>query len=484
MHRVLIVDDEPWVAFGIANLIDWKAFDFQVIGEAYDGLSAWERIEVEQPELVVSDIRMPGLDGLELLERIHDRQLDIRVVLVSGYADFQYAQKAIRLGAFDYLLKQIDKHKLEETVRRLTDDLQSRRQAMRELDLFLDDLFDLLEPDNRVTVGDFLENRGIHTDLPHLRFLNCLFPEATTALAATGATPAEPLQAIRLRTGQNKLSVLLFYDEQQYPLDFLNYISGNLADARHIGISSRGNSAASLSRLYQEADIAMFSSAFYGAGQVMRYKPKEISPELRRSVLNLEIFIKESNREEIARRISLIGETCKQQLVSVDEVAILYNQIISLLFKYHGHSGGTADLDLLSYDNVSRYYSSPNDLFGRLIDFFEHASEEKVYLPSGQAKRILEYIDESFTEDLLLSDVARKFRISIGYVSSLIKRETGSTYTDYVTAKRLALARELLADPSLSIQDIVQRVGYKDYFHFNKLFKKHLGVTPSKYRKL
>ena len=100
------------------------------------------------------------------------------------------------------------------------------------------------------------------------------------------------------------------------------------------------------------------------------------------------------------------------------------------------------------------------------------------------AKKIIDHIDASFTEDILLGDLSKQFNISLGYLSTLIKKETGITYTDYVTNKRLGLAKELLNGSSLSVHEIVERVGYKDYFHFNKLFKKYCGITPSKYRKI
>jgi two-component system response regulator YesN len=99
-------------------------------------------------------------------------------------------------------------------------------------------------------------------------------------------------------------------------------------------------------------------------------------------------------------------------------------------------------------------------------------------------RKIIEYIDSSFTEDFMLVDVAKKFNITVGYVSALIKKETGKTYMEYVMNKRLNLAKELLQNTSLSIQVIVDRVGYRDYFHFNKIFKKYFGITPGKFRKL
>lgn len=483
VYRVLIVDDEPWIAYGIANLIDWEAFGFRVMGEIYNGQSAWDLIDKERPDLVISDIRMPGLDGIQLLEKIHVAQLPTKVVLVSGYADFVYAQQAIRYGAFEYLLKQIEKDQLEATVQRLAEYLARDGQAARELDMFLDDLFDLLEPDNRVTVGSYLDQRRLSSRYSDYRFLNCLFLDSTNTRSEIEEASFQSLKELRFRTGQNKLSVLLLYDEAKDPLDFLSYISNNLGGASYIGISGIGTTNTLLSRLYQEADIAMFSAQFYRNEQTVRYKPMELWPDLRKDILHLELAIKECNRKVIASQISRIAEGCKQNKVGIDRVAVIYNQIVALQYKYGGRSG-ESQLEPLSYESLARLHLTFDDLFGSLVETLTNATEGESGIPSGLTKQILEYIDSNYTQELLLSDIATLFRISLGYVSSLIKRETGSTYTDYIADKRLHMARALLSDPSLSIQDIVQKVGYKDYFHFNKLFKKHYGITPSKYRKL
>ncbi|MDF9841688.1 MULTISPECIES: response regulator [unclassified Paenibacillus] len=485
MRKVLIVDDEPWVAYGISQLIDWESLGFQVIGEAYDGVSAWQRVLQEQPELVISDIRMPGLDGLELLEHIQKSGLSTQVVLISGYADFSYAQQAIRYGAFDYLLKQVEQDQLKDTAKRVGEYIDARKQpAAGELDLLLDELFELLDPDNRVTIAGFMENRQLSTRFPHFRFINCLFAEASTDWPAlTSPAAAGHIQEARMRTGHNKLSILLMYDEDNYPLDLLTYISDYLQYAEWTGISSQGLPETPLARLHQEADIALFSSALYRTEQVLRYKPASPPADLRKTLLRLEVSIKERNMDDIAADTASIAAVCRSCLLPADQTAFVYNQIVSLYYKYCGSSWDSGP-ELLTYENIARQHCTLEELFARLASGFENAAGEPAVNPSGLAKRVLDYINESFTEDLLLSEVARNFRLSIGYASALVKRETGSTYTEYVAAKRLQLARQLLADPELSVHEIVQRTGYKDYFHFNKLFKKHFGVTPSKYRKL
>ncbi|WP_169082470.1 response regulator [Paenibacillus sp. PL91] len=486
MYNVLIVDDEPWVAYGITHVIDWTSLGYNVIGEAHDGLSALQIIKEKKPELIISDIRMPGLDGIELLEQINLLQLETKVILISGYADFEYAQKALRLGAFDYLLKQVDKIKLTESVGRLSELLQQEREAAKGLDLFLDELFEWLEPDNRMTIGAILANKGVETPFPDYRFLNCLYSSQLPAasLAKDGTFELEGVIAIKVRTGLHKQSILLNYDESKYPLHFLNYMTDYLLDAQYIGISSLGQLTTPVARLYQESDIAVCTAALHQGAQMLTYKPFELSPQIRKGMLNLEVSIKEKTLEQIVSLLDRLCGTCKEQNLYIDQIAMIYNQIVSIIYKYHGGSNRIVEIEHLHYEHIARYYSSAESLFDRIKSSFDLLMDEEVHIHNVQVEKILEYIDSRFTEDLLFSDIAKHFKISIGYLSTLIKKETGMTYSDYIMNKRLSMAKELLVDASLSIQDIVQRVGYKDYFHFNKLFKKQFGITPSKYRKL
>lgn len=484
MYKVLIVDDEPWVAYGLAHLIDWESMGFQIIGEANDGLTALAIIKEQRPQLIVSDIRMPGLDGIELLRQIKENGLEAKVILVSGYAEFQYAQQALRLGAYDYLLKQVDKNKLTETIERLTTTLRKQEQATIEREVMLDDLFEWLEPDNTLTIGNFLANKSIATDYPHFRFLSSTYTVQPSSLYKEGIVKNPHLDMIRLRTGQYKIADLLCYDESKTPLQLLNYITEQLDEAQYIGISSIGLFSTPISKLFQEADVAMCSTLFRRGDKVLAYKPQELSSDFQKLLIQLEQAIKEQAQEKIDGLLTAMRIDAEEQLLSIDQLAILYNQIVSMIYKYYGHTGRVYEAEHLQYDGIIRQYGSIDQLFQRLKAFFEQLSESDIHIHNVQIEKVISYIDNHYTEDLVLSEIAKHFKISTSYLSSLIKKETGATYSDYMMNKRLGMAKRLLNDPDLSIHDVVQRVGYKDYFHFNKLFKKHFGITPSKYRKL
>ncbi|MBD2871041.1 response regulator transcription factor [Paenibacillus arenilitoris] len=484
MDSVLIVDDEPWVAKGLNVLIDWESLGYTVIGEAYDGIDAMEAIEKQKPDVVISDIRMPGLNGIELLESIRLQGLQTKVILVSGFAEFDYAQKALQLGAFDYLLKQVDRNTLTETLLRLKMELEKRHIGKREPELHLEDLFELLEPDNNIKISNFMINREMEFEFPHYRFISCLYLHSSASDAVIEQATQNGIQWIRFRTGQNKTSYLVNYDEQKSPADLLDFISGSLDSAHYMGISGIGLYSTPIGKLYQESDIALSSSSFLQAQRMTEYKSTDHIAELSKLVLKIELAIKGYKRDIIRQGLNELSEECEKRSMLIDQISAVYNQIVLFVYKYYGNSDFAQGLEYLTYSQIVRSCESVRQLFERIGVIFAQQSDEEMLLSKETVKKIIDKIDSSYTEDISLSMLSRQFNVSLGYLSALIKKETGTNYTDYVVAMRLNLAKELLSDESLSIQDIVERVGYKDYFHFNKLFKKHFGITPSKHRKI
>ena len=137
MYDVFLADDEVWVIIGIKKMIEKMGLPLRIVGEAHNGIVALEEIELKKPDIVIADIRMPGLDGLQLLEKIHEKKLSIKMILISGYAEFEYAQKGLRLGASDYLLKPVETEQLRKTLKNVLQEkgeLKEKEQEEKVLD--------------------------------------------------------------------------------------------------------------------------------------------------------------------------------------------------------------------------------------------------------------------------------------------------------------------------------------------------------------
>ena len=130
MYRVVLADDEKWSLYGLSQMICWADYQCEICGMAYDGLSALDLCRREKPDLLISDIRMPGMDGLELTRCIALEMPRTTVILITGYSDLKYAQQALRLGVFDFLLKQITPGDLDQMLRRYQDNMQKTARAL------------------------------------------------------------------------------------------------------------------------------------------------------------------------------------------------------------------------------------------------------------------------------------------------------------------------------------------------------------------
>ncbi|CAM4012136.1 response regulator [Cohnella lubricantis] len=487
MYSVLIVDDEPWVAYGIRALIDWDSLGFSIIGEAHNGEQALELITERKPSVVISDIRMPKLNGIELLESISKMGLHTKVVFISGYAEFEYAQQAITFGAYAYLLKQVRKQELTDTLLRLKKELINKKNGRKELDLLLEDLFDLFRPSSTITIGNFLTNRGINFKYSNYRFISSLYPQSTEWEVGDELDADDPeptIQWICFRTGQRKLTYLVNYDEAIHPYAHLDVISTKLAEAEFIGISSIGLYSSMIGKLYEESDIAAATSKLWHDQRETEYQASDYLNALVKTIYQIELNVKEQRHQHIKQALDDLCSECKERRIMLDQLSITYNQIVSLFYKYYGDCERTQGIEYMSYSQMANSINSVEQLFDRFKEVFDQHPSEEMLISNDAVKKIIRYLDANFTEDISLGEWAKHFNVSIGYLSAQIKKETGTTYLDHIVSKRLNKAKELLASTTLTVQEVVERVGYKDYFHFTKLFKKKYGITPSKYRKL
>jgi two-component system response regulator YesN len=484
MYSVLIVDDEPWVVYGIKMLVEWEELGFTVIGEAYNGLDALKIIIDKKPDVVITDIRMSGLDGIELLEQISKMQIDTKVVLISGYAEFEYAQKAVKLGAFDYLLKQIEKENLVDVLNRIRNTLDGKSQLSVKWNMFIEDLFELVRPDGKKPVGNFLEKKELKFNLPNYRFISCYYQSDDILDVKEELLECKGAKIFRLRTGKNMISLLVNHDQKIDDNLIRTIIKEFSPDAEYIGISRTGFAFSPVSELYQESEIALYSTWFLQGRKFIEYGAATNEDILRRMLLNIELAIREQKLENVGILLDELCRECKDHEILIDRISMLYNHIVVLFQKYFFEQYDMGKMEYMDYYQIASYFKSIDQLFDMIKSFFEGKSGEEIKVSNEQVKKIIDYIDDNFTEDISLNFLSKKFCISTGYLSILIKKEIGRTYTDYIINKRLEMAKKLLKDDSMSVEEIVYRVGYKDYFHFNKLFKKYIGITPSKYRKM
>ena len=467
-YKVLLIDDEPWILYGMKKLADWGSFSFEVTEEAANGIQALDIIRQGDIDVAFSDIRMPGLDGMQLIEEIHRLKLRTKVVLVSGYAEFSYAKKALLYGVFDYLLKQVKKEDLENVLKRLKSELD-KEQKMIGNDNMLEQLSEVLISKSTITAGEFM--KFFISDLPFQNYCICHIQYKDPSVIRKIKND-QSVKAV-FRIGSNQALILENTDRQGVMTELPLGIKG--------GYCQTDQGTVSLLEIYQKTEIAFKTALFLNRDSLVEYKEKD-QRDIRIFMSSAEQILREKKGNDRKKVLDCYYKLCISGGLFIDQIVVLYNQLATLFYKYYSYK---KDSDVWNYLTEEQIFNE----FGNIQSFFSflygqlQAEEVTEGKTSSQVQHILHIIEHNYAEDIKLADISADYNLSIGHLSNMIKKETGMTFTEHITKKRIEESKKLLTDEKFSVIEVAEKVGYHDYFYFTKLFKKQTGISPSKFRK-
>ncbi len=534
LYRILLVDDEEEVRKAIIRNIEWEKLGFQMAQDAENGEDALEKIEQLKPDVIMTDIRMPYMDGLTLTKRIRQKYPSMKILIFSGYDDFEYAQQAIKLNVTEYILKPVNVEELTGILNRVRENLDEeiaqrrdvsmlRRRYLSSLpiirELFLNDLVQ-----GNVEEADIcpkLEEYGV--DILNARKLTAAVVSLEPEERLKGRDPS-PLQQERKLI---PISVRgLVEDRLRDYFRFTSFISAGgitfiaaidqdstqtglidlLADAckevqRILGITVTigvGYSTQRPERIgesYQSAVDALGYKAIVGTGGTIYINDMEpvsrgklqLNPK---DETELENRIKFGTPETIGEAVREIAGRMEDTRAHASQYQVyrfsLINCIMRLMQQY--------DMDL------RQIFDAEGDVI-RLMGSGHGREEFPVWLTrvacrmnefinrrrDNTARQVIEeakqYIQDHYQEpDLSVEMVCRQLHMSPAYFSTIFRKETGKTCVAYLTDVRLNRAVELLNQTSDKTYVIARKVGYQEQNYFSYVFKKKFGVSPTKYR--
>jgi two-component system response regulator YesN len=467
MYKVLIVDDESWVVESLKDLINWGQYGFEVVGQAASGGEALETIRELNPDVVFTDIRMPEMNGLELIRRGKTMGGAIRFVVVSGYAEFAYAQKALSYGAAAYCLKPFDEIEIGGVLVKLKETLDNTRSIREDMmQLLLDDSGGR----NQEKLLSMLEVQGI---------LNWI-EQGIVPVVVIGMSelPLPAGRVIKLITGTAKTAYLMS-EKQANELRSKGAENG-AEEILGIGLGNSLTDWREIRSAIEEADIAAYQCFIAGKPGVYTL-PLTRNTELKALMAEIHTAIGSKDNEIIQRNLERIDTLFREGVLTIRHAFEVYNLTISFLFDL-----GRKETILYSYEQLVRLFANVSEMIAEL----KSLADQYVRQMSSQAPEsknqtfnpILQYVTENYRRDLSLQDLANQFFMNPSYISQLFKKEVGETFTAYVARLRVAQACELLEKGNSTVQDIAEKIGYRDYFYFTRLFKKLTGQTPTQYR--
>lgn len=511
--KVLIVDDEVIIRTGLSTVINWEESGFTVLEPAASAEEALLRIPNERPEIIFTDIRMGGKSGLQMVHEVKKEYPDMEMIIISGFDEFAYAQQALREGASDYLLKTSRPDEIIQAALRAKQRLEYRKHEHEQVKAkeivvnrsFLRQLFTSSSNPNEQMVtelwrrypelcvkkgrqllqiwiitakGEDLE-KNHDSDVLH----------AAVGEMLTGLLPCEWLQ------WNQSLLLLVKIESENNGWDPVEWAIRKAEQALHFQIfAACGRSVEDAYQLREAMDTAVEASSYLwllSHEQSVRYEQIEDRKGLRmvcktEEETMLYTLLRAGSTEDLRIGIgSILARSKQDDQATPNSVQAYLHSLIMAGYRWLERAASS-----IGYSNVLLPGEDVNkvELAKRpeqtLMYHFEEIMKQYSRMVSGisPVQRALEYINENLEQSPSLSQVAKHVHMNPNYFSEVFKRETGQNYIEFVTQAKLRNAMVMLSETPAKISEVANRIGYEDIKHFNRIFKKFTGQTPSEYR--
>lgn len=495
--KTIVVEDEVLLMRNIEKKIKQADDAFEVIGCAYDGAEALKLIEKNVPDVVFTDIRMPIMDGLRLTEILKERYPQIYVVIVSGYDDFEYARKAIIYGVSNYLLKPVRAEELKETLEKLKEKIvvRSSEKAYALLDAGLHhknmaDLDrELCQYFEKKTFGFFLASVG-----------NLRLRTKSREDAARLDMWKKILRKERLRKyesyvfEENTNQCILLIENCENPQEIAQYLKRAGQMEAHTGIINiaYGQENVPWNKLQESLKTLrklLHENLRIGYGGIFPddISQKEYPPAVLPSVLqnHLQALLNSGNVSEIEKLLRQTAQQWEKEGHSQQWIEKMLHQIL-ILFQQNL---------FFSEEDYNQMFQNVFEILETVMDFEQSItgilSELIGWVRKNQTvpseieeaiEQMSQYIHKHYTETINLAELAEKYHFNHSYMTRLFKKLKGQAPIKLINSLRMADAREMLKNESLSVKEVSEALGFTDQHYFSRIFKEATGMTPKEYR--
>lgn len=520
MYKVVIIDDEPIVKIALKSIINWEENGFTIAGTASDGIEALELVQATQPDIVITDLKMPRMDGIALIQELNHANFPGEILVISNYDDFESVRAALVQGASNYILKvNIEAEPFLDALNELSEKLsqkktqhnqnfavpeaENKRAFFSNLKNYLEtDGFDSLDVSSPSCESMFPFSFGlISLNTNHVQNINMQLLIDTISETVPDVSEKE---IIPISTGL--LLVLLplknngIYKEtnnlNSLFLRISNALSLFLSASVSIVYENNARDAEELKQLYKECKDVLTLSFYGNLGLTLcsTLKPRHYMDSLYYKDFANEIH-KNNNAglEESFNRIEELIEQCKNNHVYPEIVKAFFDKTLDMLeYLNPSHSAETHEF-LCEKKEAIRSALNSKELYELVTDACLAIYAPVSGLAVGDVNNIrddikiaLDYINKNYCSKLTLEAIAENVGISTSYLSRVFKAETGQNISNYITKLKMEKAASLIkaANSETYLKEISYQVGIEDQLYFSRLFKKYFGVSPSEYKNL
>lgn len=524
MYKLFLVEDEIVTREGIRDSVDWESAGFQFVGDAPDGEAALPLIIEQHPDIVITDIKMPFMDGLELTRILKEQLPEIRVIILSGHDEFEFAKKAIPLEVSEYLLKPITREELLAALQSVARQIDRERQEQDHLldllaklhaqqELLQEKLLLRLITGGIDTTDAVEQSQRLHIAILAPAYLVMLLRFGTAGASPVDYTRHHSLRQAAVGAVRKNPDVLWFYKDldeliliikggPHSPLaEEAQFLSRLVTDALsvdpdcivQIGIGSRCERLTSLHESYSTAVAALARPGAPGEGvsEVERMDVRQLTDFPILTGESIEHYL---HVETLDGFDAFFEQTIEPLREAIEQSRVYRNyaftHAVFTCASFIRQMGGNAfhvlkDLDYLE-DRLSELHGI-GDFKARLMEFIAAAlafrDTQVLNLHSSLVWEAKAFLQDNFSNpDISLQMVADHVGMSASHFSRVFSQEIGQTYVEFLTGLRIERAKELLCTTNLRAYQIAEAVGYNDPHYFSAVFKRTMDCSPSEYR--
>ena len=531
--KVFLVEDEMVIRNGIVKSINWEKEGYRLVGEASDGELAYPMILKEKPDILLTDIKMPFMDGLELSRLVKQELPDTKILIFSGYDEFEYAKEAIRIGVTEYLLKPVSSEQLLEVMRRISKQIEQDREEREILRQYQEDMKENVERERQnffshvirgeVSIGEAVKNgKKYGMDLSAGFYSIILFkifstPEENIVsehiwkICEKIETKVDEIPyAYYFQRGIDGWVFLLtaeskeqMEERQKNLCDCLAEIMKNERKVEYFGgigkpverIRNLGQSFRDAERIFAERFTRQSNQFLSGFEKMDVYKDDEFQikdlGDVGKSREMIEKFLNNGTKEEleefmdtyfIRMKEDKLQSTLMRQYIIMDIYIVIMSFCEKIDAVNHDYQQETEKLKstIQNMNSVSEIRSYITYMLNQAIELRDSISKKRYADIIKAAEKMIS--EHYMSEEISLNSVADSVGMSPIYFSSVFSKESGKTFVEFLTETRMEKAKELLMCSALKTSEIGYEVGYKDPHYFSYIFKKTQGCSPKDYR--
>lgn len=511
-YRVMIADDEPIMRKAMQSLVNWEELECRLVHVASSGQEVMEQLKSEVPDILILDIQMPGMNGIDIARCVWEEKLEAKVILLTAYADFSYAQSAIKYDVVDYVIKTGAFEDLIRALEKAKNQIQEQkvRQNMENMDALKENFFKSIF-DGTLYQRDEIEVRAkrIGVELKEgccvlvihfsycedkkrdyvyqslMNFLSMVFEGQMIC----GMAVRKDMIVVVVSVGTGDFSLQM----KKRCIQIVEMMESFMKMHVFIGISKPGKELQELKNALDEAEYAVKEGLFYETSKINYYQgpqseKKESLEYADKYLKELRHAIKKGKKDTALELFQEAIEALIKEGSSVSTILDICIEIQSWCKKYLAEYDKSL-YDALPYErsisqkiyqckHVRQYMELMNRIIGNTSDYI-HVAVSKKNVIIYEAEK---YIEENYQKSITVSEISRHVGVSLSYLSRIYKETAGNTLINYINQKKVEKAKEYLRSTDMKIYEIAEALGFENATYFSYFFKKNTGMSPKEYQ--